>query len=81
MLACHTDHSGRPKVLVSTYQKINKALNATDGASIQEHRVITAGVVRVRYDNGISIYINYNSDAASVDGVTVEGLNYAVKRG
>lgn len=75
---CFDDWS---ETIVSTYQKINKALNATDGASIQEHRVITAGVVRVRYDNGISIYINYNSDAASVDGVTVEGLNYAVKRG
>lgn len=48
---------------------------------MQEHRVLASGVVRVRYDNGVSIYINYNADAATVDGVTVEGLDLVVKRG
>lgn len=65
----------------STYQKVNAALSSVEGATMQEHRVLEAGVVRVRYDNGVVIYINYNSEAATVDGVTVEGLNLVVKRG
>ena len=65
----------------STYQKVNGALNVVEGAAMQEHRVLAAGVVRVRYDNGVSIYINYNSADVTVDGVTVEGLDLVVKRG
>ena len=65
----------------STYKEVNAALGAVEGAAMQEHRVLASGVVRVRYDNGVSIYINYNADAATVDGVTVEGLDLVVKRG
>lgn len=65
----------------TTYKEVNAALSAVEGAAMQEHRVLASGVVRVRYDNGVSIYINYNADAATVDGVTVEGLDLVVKRG
>ena len=67
--------------ICTTYQKVNAALSAVEGAVIQEHRVLTSGVVRVQYDNGVTIYLNYNSKAVTVDGVTVEGLNFVVKRG
>lgn len=65
----------------TTYKKVNTALSAVEGASMEEHRVLASGVVRVRYDNGASVYINYNSEAASVDGITVDGLDFVVKRG
>lgn len=64
-----------------TYQKVNMALSAVEGAAMQEHRALESGLVRVQYDNGVTIYINYNSDAVTVDGVTVEGLDFVVKRG
>ena len=75
---CFDDWEG---TIGTTYQKVNTALSAVEGATMQEHRVLASGVVRVQYDNGVSVYVNYNSDAVTVDGVTVEGLDFAVKRG
>ena len=75
---CFDDWEG---TIGTTYQRVNAALSAVEGAAMQEHRALISGVVRVQYDNGVSVYVNYNSDAVTVDGVTVEGLNFAVKRG
>lgn len=35
-------------------------------------------VVKVTYDNGKAVYVNYGEDSATVDGFTLEGLSYKV---
>ncbi len=70
-----TDWEG---IIESTYNMVNSALKEVEGAKMSEHKVLAEGVVRVSYDNGVKIYINYNSEAVTVDDVTVEGLNFAM---
>lgn len=65
--------------MVSIYNKVNGALKSVQNASITEHKTIAEGLVRVKYDNGVSIYVNYNSGDCSADGVTVKGLDYLVR--
>lgn len=65
----------------TVYGKVNTALKEVEGAKISEHKVLAKGVVRVTYDNGVKIYINYNSNETTVDGVKVSGLNFVVERG
>lgn len=48
----------------------------TGDAMIASHEKLAEGVSRVTYDNGVVIYVNYNQDAVTVDGVTVDGLSY-----
>lgn len=35
-------------------------------------------VVKVTYDNGKAVYVNYSEESATVDGFTLEGLSYKV---
>lgn len=63
------------------YKKVNGALIHVEGAKINEHKALANGVVRVTYDNGAVIYVNYNSAAVEVDGVKIPEMNYVVKEG
>lgn len=58
------------------YAELNKALAQVEGAYIIAHEMIAEGVARVSYDNGVKIYVNYNSDEALVDGVTVSAYSW-----
>ena len=35
-------------------------------------------VVKVTYDNGKAVYVNYSEESVTVDGFTLEGLSYKV---
>ncbi len=68
-------------IIETVYGKVNAGLKDVQGAKISEHKVMDTGVVRVTYDNGVKIYINYNSEQRTVDGVNIAGLNFAIERG
>ena len=66
----------------SVYSKTADALKNVEGnVTMDDHRAVARGVVRVTYSNGVKIYVNYNAADVAVDGVTVPGLGYAVERG
>ena len=48
----------------------------TDGACIARHEILDNGLVKVTYDNGVKIYVNYTESALSADGLTVDALSY-----
>ena len=49
-------------------------------AYIDEHEQLANGLVKVTYDNGVTIYINYSDKALSTDGITVEASDYVIGR-
>ena len=61
--------------------EMQQALSAFEGASMLRHEVLEPGVIRVTYDNGRSLYINYTKAETAVDGVTLPAEGYAVKEG
>ena len=50
----------------------------TEGAHIIRHDSLAAGVVKVTYDNGVVIYVNYTERDYTADDVTVAALSYKV---
>lgn len=62
----------------TVYPKVNEALMQVEGAKMTEHKVLQRGLVRVTYDNGAAIYINYNNVEITVDDVQVPALNFVV---
>ena len=48
-------------------------------ALITNHEVLDNGVVKVTYNNGVKIYINYTDAALTADGLTVDALSYSVQ--
>jgi hypothetical protein len=55
-----TEFSLFENVIVEEYEMINRALSQVIGARIVARDVIDHGIVRVTYDNGVSIWINYS---------------------
>lgn len=67
--------------MVEKYQEINQALKDVSGACIRDRILLDEDVVRVDYDNGIRIYVNYRQAAWTGDGVTVDGEGFLVRGG
>ncbi len=49
-------------------------------ALMMQHDCIAPGVYRVIYDNGMTVYVNYNGEAASADGLTIPAKDYLVMK-
>lgn len=62
--------------VIRVYQYVNEALAPVHGAMITTHDTLENGVVRVGYDNGVKLYINYFSEAVHADGQTIPALSY-----
>ena len=68
------------EAMVSSYRQLNAVLQKTEGAVMEEHRVLQKGVVRVRYSNGVTVYVNYLNEeyrdgsvvVAAKSGICVE---------
>lgn len=61
------------------YASLNAALAPAQGALMTAHETMENGVVRVGYDNGYTLYINYSDAPVSVDGLTVGARDYQAK--
>lgn len=60
----------------SYYEYVKTALDGVAGVAIKEHARLSTNVVRIRYENGVELYINYNKYDVTVDGHTIEAQSY-----
>ena len=64
------------------YRQLNDALSSVSGASMIHHEILESGLVEVKYDNGVTIYINKTDNAINAaGGVVVEAMSYQVAGG
>lgn len=75
---CYTDWQPR---IEEGYRTISRGLSAVWGHSIVTHRCVQPGLIRVGYDNGVSIYLNYTDKPLTADGVTVGAGGFVVTEG
>lgn len=71
-----TKYSSYKDTIIEYDADFRQVAALTGDAMIVRHEKLAEGVNRVTYDNGVVFYINYNQDAVTVDGVTIEGLSY-----
>jgi len=64
--------------MIETNNIMNDALSHVEGKKIMEHKVLEPGVVRVTYEDGTCIYVNYNSQMKIADGHSINALWYLV---
>ncbi len=64
---------------ISIYNTITTAAGGVQNSTILRHEILEDFVRKITYDNGTVIYINYGSEPAAVDGVTVPAMDYRVK--
>lgn len=63
------------------YIKYNDLLGATANVEMLRHDILATGVTRVTYADGTLVYVNYNTDDYTVDGVTIPAEDFVVKKG
>ena len=64
-------------MIIDWYHQLSQIHEKIDGASIIGH-AIEADMVRVTWDNGARIYLNYGEKDGVMDGVALPGLSYKV---
>lgn len=64
--------------IASTWQYLSKVLQMLSGAHIIHHDVPKPGLVRVEYDNGLIVLINYTDDLWEYQGTIISPLDFSV---
>lgn len=64
--------------IIEYYTKLKEVNKTVQGACIDKHEKPQKNVAVVTYDNGVKIYVNYNSYKVDIDGVTVDAMSYRV---
>ncbi len=64
--------------VVSGYGFVAGALDGVYGEGIASRTVLVPGFVRVIYDNGVTIYVNYTHETVTAGGVSVDAGSYEV---
>lgn len=64
-----------------TWLRMNRELGGLRNLVILDHAYMTEDVVRVTYEDGTRVYVNYGNKAATVDGTLVEPRDYTVAPG
>lgn len=68
-------------IMLDTYHEFRENLSVVYGQQMVEHEFVTDDLVRLKYANGVMVYVNYGEVSAKVDGVNVPAKNYLVVGG
>lgn len=60
------------------YKEFNENLAGTWDSAMIEHTRLSSTLVRIRYESGKTVYINYNDAPAEADGQTIPARDYLV---
>ena len=63
----------------SVYAEVNGALKNVTDAEITKHELLSSGVVKVEYSNGVIIYVNKQAFAADADGTELAAKSFEVR--
>lgn len=66
---------------VETYQRVNGEMGYLSGAEMVSHEIVRKDVIKVTYADGSVVYVNYTSEAVTVDGIQVGARDFAVRKG
>ena len=61
--------------------KTKAFFEAVDGAEIVNHKIVDTSVRTVKYSNGATVYINYSTENAVADGISIPAESYIVMGG
>ena len=65
----------------TAYARYNAYWQLVKDARVKSHEVLSSTLRRVTYENGVTAYINYASQAAEIDGVSVSAHDFMVTEG
>lgn len=67
--------------IIAVYDRFSALYDSIAGVRMQSHQQLGDDLVRVEYENGDIVYINYGTQAAVADGQSVEAMDFLWKKG
>ncbi len=64
--------------IINEYKKLNEALGSLQNVTIQNHEILENRIVRVTYENGTQVYLNYNNFETTYGDLTLAAMGFAV---
>lgn len=64
------------KTVVNTHKEFKQGLSKVSNSYITEHNFIADGVVKLGFENGNNILLNYNDTSVELEGKTVEAKSF-----
>jgi len=64
--------------VVSVYNEFKENFSSIYGKQLTLHESVSTGVVKVGYEDGTLIYINYNSEDVTADGLSIPAKDYRI---
>ena len=64
--------------IIEEYQTLNRVLAPLQDHTIVSHEILDNRVVKVGYDNGTLIYLNYNNFGVTVDDLNIPAMGFQV---
>ncbi len=68
------------KEVYESYKEANELLSPVRNAVMVSHTKLQGGVYKTDYDNGYSIYVNYNSNDVTADGISIPALQAVCRK-
>lgn len=66
--------------IIEYYNLLREVSDATAGAVITDREKNVDNVAVVTYSNGVKVYVNYNQQSVTCDGIALEGMSYKLVR-
>ncbi len=76
-----TAYSGVKDTMLSTYNDLADYYAKIDGATIVSNEIVSSGVHCTVFDNGVTVYVNYNTSAVETPVGVIEALAYSIDLG
>lgn len=67
--------------VVAVYKEFQENFQGIYGLQMTEHEVLGEGLIKIGYENGTVIYLNYNKEDKKVEGQTVPQKGYLIIEG
>jgi len=76
-----TVYSGVKDDIISNYNELSSYYESVKGAKIVSNTVISAGVHCTVFDNGVTVYVNYNSSSKKTPAGKIAAYDYIITEG
>ena len=76
-----TVYSGVKEDILATYSSLADYYDSINGAKIVSNTIISSGVHCTAFDNGVTVYVNYNNSAASTPAGECAAQSYIITGG
>ena len=76
-----SNFNGQKEGIAKTVNEVSKALEKISDATISQHKIYENGLRVTKFDNGITVVVNYGEKTADYQGTQVNANNYVILEG